>query len=169
MRLIAQLVCAISLVVFYILQTTIFAQTPLLSGVVDLILLFLAAWSLQPAAKNKWAWAIITGLLISLVSAMPFFAPLIGYLGVVAISSVLQSRVWRTPIILMFIVTFLGTIFQQSLFVVILQISGAPITWSESLDKVILPSILLNLLFAIPMYAIASELAGRVYPLEEEK
>jgi cell shape-determining protein MreD len=166
--MIAHLVCALTLVVFYILQTTFIAQTPLLSGYADLILLFLAAWSLQPATKNKWVWSIISGLLISLISAMPFYAPLIGYLGVVVISSLLHSRVWRIPIITMFVATFLGTIFQQLVYVVTLQLNGAPILWSESIDQVILPSILLNLLFAIPIHAVASELAERAYISEEE-
>ena len=166
--MIAHLVCAISLVVFYILQTTIIAQTPLLAGYSDLILLFIAAWSLQPKAKNKWLWTLIAGVLISLVSAMPFFTPLIGYFGVLLFSVLLQNQVWRVPLITMLIVTFVGTIFQQAVYVVALQVSGAPITWRESIDMVILPSILLNLIFAIPIFAIASELARRVYPMEEE-
>ena len=166
--MIAHLVCAISLVVFYILQTTIVAQTPLLAGYSDLILLFIAAWSIQPKAKNKWLWTLIAGVLISIVSAMPFFAPLIGYVGVLIFSIVLQNQIWRVPLISMLIVTFVGTIFQQAIYVIALQISGAPIKWGESIDMVILPSILLNLIFAIPIFAIASELARRVYPLEEE-
>lgn len=166
--MIAHLVCALSLVVFYILQTTIFSQTTLISGTADLILLFLAAWSLQEQVKNSWLWTLIAGLLISIPSAMPFFAPLIGYIGVVGISKLLQRRVWRTPILAMFIVVLLGTLFQQTVYVIVLQINGAPISWGQSLDAVILPSVLLNLIFALPIYAVANDLAGRVYPLEAE-
>lgn len=162
------IVCGLSLLVLYILQTTIFSQSPLLSGTTDLILLFLAAWSLQPQVKNSWIWALISGGLISIVSAMPFYTPLIAYIGIVGISKLLQSKVWRTPIFAMFIVTLVGTIFQHLIYVVSLQITGAPVFWGESIDMVILPSVLLNLIFALPIYAIASDLAGRVYPLEEE-
>ena len=162
------IVSALSLLVFYILQTTIFSQTPLVSGTADLVLLFLAAWSLQPQVKNSWIWTLITGFLISVVSAMPFYTPLIGYIGVVGISKLLQSKVWRTPLFAMFIVTLVGTFFQHAVYVVSLQFTGAPISWGDSIDMVILPSILLNLIFALPIYAVASDLAGRVYPLEEE-
>ncbi len=162
------IVSGLSLLVLYILQTTIFSQTPLLSGTTDLLLLFLAAWSLQPQVKNSWVWALIFGSLVSIVSAMPFFTPLITYVGVVGISKLLQSKVWRTPIFAMFIVTMIGTIFQHVVYVVSLQVTGAPISWGESIDMVILPSVLLNLIFALPIYAIASDLSGRVYPLEEE-
>jgi len=106
--------------------------------------------------------------LISLVSAMPFFSPLIGYFGVVGISKMLQRRVWRIPILAMFIVTLLGTIFQQVVYVIALQVNGAPISWVQSFDTVMLPSILLNLIFALPVFAVANDLVGRIYPLEVE-
>lgn len=162
------IVCGLSLLVLYILQTTIFSQSPLLSGTTDLILLFLAAWSLQSQVKNSWIWAVISGGLISIISAMPFFTPLVAYIAIVGFSKLLQSKVWRTPIFAMFIVTFVGTILQHAIYIVSLQITGAPISWGESFDMVILPSVLLNLIFALPIYAIASDLASRVYPLEEE-
>lgn len=166
--MIAHLVCALSLVVFFILQSTIFSQARLLSGSADLILVFLAAWSLQEQVKNSWLWTVVAGVLISLVSAMPFYAPLIGYIGVVGISKRLQMRVWRTPLLAMLIIVLLGTIFQQSLYVLVLQITGAPISWAESLDSVILPSVLLNLIFSLPILAVANDLAGRISPLEVE-
>jgi cell shape-determining protein MreD len=155
-------------VVFYTLQTAVFSQTPLISGTADLILLFLAAWSLQEQVKNSWLWTIIAGFLISTASAMPYYTPLIGYLGVVGISKLLQRQVWRSPILVMFIVTLLGTFFQHSLYIIMLQVSGAPTPWSVSLDHIVLPSLLLNLIFALPVYAIVNDLVGRIYPLEVE-
>jgi rod shape-determining protein MreD len=155
-------------VVFFILQTTIFSQARLLSGTADLILLFLAAWSLQESVKNVWVWTVIAGLLISLVSAMPFYAPLLGYLGVVGISKGLQRRVWRSPLLAMIIVVLLGTIFQQTLYAILLQVTGAPISWVQSLDSVILPSMILNLIFSLPMFAITNDLSGRISPQEVE-
>lgn len=166
--MIANLVCALSLVVFFILQTTIFSQARLVSGAADLLLLFLIAWSLQEQMKNTWLWTVVAGLLVSLVSAMPFYAPLIGYLGVIAISKLLQRRVWRTPLLAMLIVVILGTFIQLTIYVIVLQITGAPIAWAQSLDSVILPSALLNLIFSLPMYAIVNDLAGRISPLEVE-
>jgi rod shape-determining protein MreD len=166
MTLLAHLVCALSLLVAYILQTAIFSQMPLLNGTADLILLFLAAWSLQDRVKNSLLWAAITGVLISMVSAMPFFAPLFGYLGVIGISKLLQRKVWRVPILAMFIVTLLSTFFQLAFYVIVLQVNSSPISWRESLDMVILPSALLNLIFALPVYAIVNDIVGRISPLE---
>jgi rod shape-determining protein MreD len=164
--MLAQFVTGLSLLVAYILQISIIAQTPLISGTADLILVFLLAWSIQEEADNIWLWTVIIGVFVSLFSAMPFYAPLLTYMGAVGISKLLQRRVWQIPIIGMFLSTFLGTFLQHAFYVLVLQITGAPIHWRESLDLVILPSVLLNLIFALPVYAIASDLAGRVYPLE---
>lgn len=166
--MISHLVCAISLVVFYTLQNAVFSQTTLISGTADVIMLFLAAWSLQEQVKNSWLWTVAAGLMVSLVSAMPYFAPLISYLGVISVSKLLQVRVWRVPILAMFIVTLLGTFIQHGIYFLSLQISGTTIPLGTSLDQVVLPSLLLNLIFALPIYAVVSELVGRIYPLEVE-
>ncbi|MBG0783919.1 MAG: hypothetical protein H0S79_02340 [Anaerolineaceae bacterium] len=166
--MIAQLVGLLLLVIFYMLQMAIFSQMPLISGAADLILLFFAAWTLQERVKYRWLWVAIGGLAISAISAMPFYAPLIGYAGVYGISKILQRKVWQAPILAMFIVTLVGTLFQQAVYVLALQVSGAPISWGVSLNSVILPSILLNLLFALPMYALVNDVVGRLYPLEVE-
>lgn len=166
--MIPNLVTALLIAIFYILQTAVFSQTALISGTADLILLFFAAWSLQEQVKNTWIWTVIAGLLISLVSAMPFFAPLLAYLGVVAISKLIQRRVWKIPILAMFIVTLLGTFLQHIIYFIVLQLEGAPISLLESLDMITLPSLLLNLIFALPIFAVVNEVVGRLYPLEVE-
>jgi len=164
----SHVVCALALLIFTVLQLTVFSRINLIAGSPDLVLLFIAAWSLQEHVKNAWLWTGVFGLIISVISAMPFYAPLIGYLGVVLISKLLQRRVWRVPILAMFIVTLLGTFFQQAVYIIVLQVSGSPISWLESLDSVVVPSVLLNLIFALPIFAVASELASRIYPLEVE-
>lgn len=164
----SHVVCALALLIFTVLQMTVFSRINLIAGSPDLVLLFIAAWSLQERVKNAWLWTAVFGLIISVISAMPFYAPLIGYLGVVVISKILQKRVWRIPILAMFIVTLLGTFFQQAVYIIVLQVSGSPISWIESLDSVVVPSVLLNLIFALPIFAVASELVSRIYPLEVE-
>ncbi len=166
--MVPHIVFSISMMVVYILQTAIFSRISLISGTPDLILLFLAAWSLQENAKRAWIWTIITGFFVSLVSAMPFYAPLIAYVCVFGISKLLQRQVWRIPLLAMFIISFLGSLLQGLIYTGALLISGSIIAWGQSLDAVILPSILLNLIFTIPVYAIVSDIAGRIFPVEEE-
>jgi rod shape-determining protein MreD len=154
------------MIVLLILQSVLVSRLPLLHGTADIILLVLVAWALQEKVKHAWGWALIAGLMVSLISAMPYFSPLIGYLLIVGIARFLQRHVWQMPILAMFVATVVGTLIQQALFYVVLQIHGTPLPLSESLSLIILPSALLNLLLSLPVYALVSDLANWVYPVE---
>lgn len=151
------------------LQTVVVSTLPLLSGFADLILLVLVAWALHGRARSAWFWAITAGLMVGFVSAVPMVIPLIGYLIVTAIARLLRRQVvWQTPILSMFLVTFLGSIISQGLVMGALIFNGTPLPLLDSLNLVILPGTLLNLLLALPVYAVISDLAQWVYPEEVE-
>ena len=149
-----------------ILQTAVFSQLPLLRGTTDLVMVAIIAWSLQKSVKTAWQWGIIGGLLVSLSTALPFGLPIIGYLLVVGMALLLRQRVWQVPILAMFVATFLGTLITQALTVFVLQFTGTPLAWLESVNMITLPSMLLNLVVAIPAYALLGDLARWLYPEE---
>jgi rod shape-determining protein MreD len=150
------------------LQTIIVSTLPLLSGYADLVLLVLVAWSLQERARSAWIWAIVAGVLVGFVSAAPTGTPLVGYLVVTAIARLFRRRVMQTPVLSMFLVTFVGSLVTQGLVAGALIFKGVPLPINDSINLVILPSTLLNLLLALPIYAIVSDLAQWVYPEEVE-
>jgi rod shape-determining protein MreD len=156
------------MIVLLITQSVVVSRLPLLYGTADIILLVLVAWALQDKVKHAWGWTLIAGLMVSLVSAMPYFSPLIGYLLVVGIARILQRHVWQMPILAMFVATVAGTLIQNVLYYVVLQIHGTPLPLNESLSLIILPSALLNLLLSLPVYALVNDLANWVYPVEVE-
>lgn len=156
------------LTLFVILQMVVASNLPLLHGTADLVLLVLIAWALQERARMVWVWALAAGALVSFVSAMPLLMPLAGYLLVTGIARLLQRRVWQSPILAMFITTVAGSLIYQLLSLFVLTFSGTPLPFPESFSLVILPSALLNLLLALPMYALVSDMASWVYPTEVE-
>lgn len=149
-----------------ILQTAVFSQLPLLRGTTDLVMVAIIAWSLQKSVKTAWQWGIIGGLLVSLSTALPFGLPIIGYLLVIGMALLLRQRVWQVPILAMFVATFLGTLITQALAIVVLRFTGTPLAWLESVNMITLPSMLLNLVVAIPAYALLGDLARWLYPEE---
>ena len=68
----------------------------------------------------------------------------------------------------MFTVSFVGTLFMHLLSLITLRLSGDPLPFGDSLSLITLPSILLNLFLAIPVYSLLRDLAGWLYPLEVE-
>lgn len=151
-----------------ILQVGVASRLPLLHGTTDLVLVTLVAWAMQERVTTAWRWAIIGGFLVSFVSALPTLTPFLGFLVVTSLVRLVQRRIWQTPILVMFLMTFLGTLIFQGISLVALRINGIQLPFWQSLNIVVLPSALLNLILAIPIYALISDLAARLYPAEIE-
>lgn len=150
-----------------ILQSAVVSRVPLLSGFADLPLVMLAAWALQEEVDTAWHWAISTGLLVGFVSGIPWFIPVLSYIIVVLVAQIFQRRVWQAPLLAMFLVSFLGTIAMNGLSLGILRLFGVPLPIADTLGLLTLPSVLLNLLLAIPVYAVMRDLARWVHPSPE--
>lgn len=148
------------------IQMVVLSSLPLINGTPDIVLLVIIAWGLQEKVKNSWLWAITAGIMVSFVSAMPYFAPIFGYLIVIFGISLLQRRVWRTPILVMFLAAVGATLIQHLVNLIALFISGVALPFQESIMSVTLPSALLNLLLSLPVYVVVSDIARWVHPSE---
>jgi hypothetical protein len=150
-----------------ILQSAVISRVYLLSGIADLPLVMLAAWSLQEEVDSAWQWAVATGLLVGFVSGIAWFVPVLGYVAMVLLAQLLQRRVWQAPLLAMFSITFLGTLIVSGLSLGLLRLAGVPLPVDDVLGLLTLPSVLLNMLLAIPVYAVMRDLARWVYPTPE--
>ena len=167
--MISTLIGLVMITISLMVQMAIVRHLPLLNGTADLVLVVLSAWALHERAEGIWVWALIAGVLTGLISAMPFYVPLVSYLAVAGIASLLRSRVWQSPILAMFVTVFIGTLFYHFLSIFALQfLQQISIGWQESLNLVTVPSLVLNLLITLPLYAVINDLAGWVYPAEAE-
>jgi len=150
-----------------ILQTAIVSRLYLLAGIADLPLVMVAAWALQDEVESAWHWAAATGILVGFISGIPWGVPVFGYLTIVALARILQRRVWQAPLLAMFSVTFLGTIIVSILSLIVLRLLDVPLPIADVLGLLTLPSVLLNMLLAIPVYAVMRDVARWVYPSPE--
>jgi cell shape-determining protein MreD len=146
------------------LQISIASRIMLLSGNVDLLLLVVGAWGLQERVRAAWIWGLIASLLAGLVSGVPWYIYLIGYLSVVGVARLLVHRIWQAPLLAMFAVTFIGTLELLMLTFVQRTIFGVQLGFSDVFSQIILPTVLLNLLLAIPVHALIRDLAKWLYP-----
>lgn len=158
----------VSLLAAVILQTTIVTQITMLQGSADLVLLTLVGWVLHEPIETHWRWGVLAGLLVGAASAAPFWIPLIGYLGVVGLVSLLQSRIWQAPILILVASTLVGNFWVYGLELGYLWLSGAAFSFTQALNLVLLPSLVLNSLLVLPVFGFMSELAKLVYPPEVE-
>lgn len=149
-----------------IIQSAILSRFTLLQGSADLVMVAVIAWALQKRTNNAWQWGIIGGLSVGIVSGLPFWVSIVSYLMVIPIALLLRQRVWQVPLLAMFVATFLGTLLVHSLSLIVLRIAGTSLPIQQTLNLVTLPSIVLNLVLAIPIYYLLTDLAGWLYPSE---
>ena len=161
------LIAAPVILLAVIMQSAIVSRIYLLSGIADLPLVMLAAWALQEEVNTAWQWAVATGLLVGFVSGIAWFVPVVSYLIVVVFAQLLQKRVWQAPLLAMFVVTFLGTIVLYLLSFATLRLSGVRLPLNDTLGLLALPGVLLNMLLAIPAYAVMRDLSRWVHPSSE--
>ncbi len=155
------------LALILVLQTAIVSRITLLSGSVDLMLLVIVSWSLQHQVETALHWALLGGLMVALVSGLPPYDFLAGFLVVALMARFVQSLVWQTPVLALFSVTFLGTLLTHLLSFFALRLNGSPIQFGDALALITLPSLFLNLLVVLPVYSLIRDLALWVYPMEE--
>ena len=151
-----------------ILQSAIVSRISLLSGYADLVLVIVIAWALQEGATTAWHWALLAGAMTAMVTGLPWGVPLAVFLMAVLIARALQRRVWQAPLIAMFTVTFLESLVSHLLTFIVLALIGASLPFGDTFSLVTLPSMLLNLLLAIPIFWLMRDLARWVNPVEEE-
>jgi ABC-type amino acid transport system permease subunit len=122
---------------------------------------------LKAEASSAWLWALLGGVMVSFVSGLPWLIIIFGYLFVVLLAQLLRRRVWQAPLLAMFSVTFIGTLIMDLFTLIMLNVLGTPLPIGDSLGLIVLPSMLLNLLFAVPVYVMIRDLAQWVSPVEE--
>lgn len=150
-----------------LLQSSVVSQVQLLSGYADLPLVLLAAWGLQDRVDSGFHWGAVTCLFVGFISNLPLPVVIFGYLGTIFLARILQRRVWQAPLLAMFSVVFLGTLFFHVLSFIVLVFLGTPFAFGDVLGLITLPSLLMNMLLAVPVYALMRDLSYWVYPVEE--
>jgi amino acid permease len=79
-----------------------------------------------------------------------------------------KNNIQQLPVVSMLIFTAIFTLIHLAIFGLYLQFSGLNINAVEIFQTVILPSMLINLIAAIPIYLLTNELQHWVYPFVEE-
>ena len=67
------------------------------------------------------------------------------------------------PLILMLFVTIIGTLITSVGALVLLFLQNASVIYVEALRQIIVPSLVMNLLLAVPVYALLNDVVNTIY------
>lgn len=151
-----------------LLQTTVVIHIQMLYGVADLVLLTLLGWTLHKNVRGQLLWAGIAGLLVGAASHQPAWISVVGYLLIMVFAMFLQNRIWDVELLTLFTTIVTGSFLLQGLTLGFRLFEGTPIPTGEAFRLIILPSVILNILFILPIYGFLGEFTKVLYPLEVE-
>lgn len=153
------------LLVTILIQVTAVSRLPLVHGTADLVLLILTAWGIHTRKNNAWIWALIGGLMTSVFTAVPWLAVIIPYVVVALSAQLLHGRFWQSPILAMLLITILGTFVIQMTTISVLNFKDIPVNFTLALEAITFPSLILNLMLALPVYVLVKDISRWVYPV----
>jgi len=150
-----------------VLQTVVVSRIEVLSGSGDIILLTIISWIIIDEEGSHIAWAIIGGFLISILSAMPIASTMLTYFSIAMIAKFTSNVFWQSPILALFSASIAGTIIKFVIEFATMIFIDIPVPILISITNILLPTLLLNLFFTMPIYILMGDLSRVVSPGEE--
>lgn len=157
-------VISVILIFATLLQNSIVNQISVLYGAADLVLLVLVTWILQTEEKQYWIAGIVAGYLVGISSALPVWLTVLEYTIVVLLVTFFQRRVWQVPIWLLLTSVIISTMLLYGIEFGYLGITGVSFEISTVFNLFLLPSSVLNIILALPVYGVMGEVGKLLNP-----
>ena len=151
-----------------IIQSSFVSQVRVLNGMSDLVLLFLISWLHIDKTRHRWLIAVLAGIFSGYISSIPYWVFVGIYLVITYIVNFIHQRIWQAPMVVLFLSTIIGSIISLGTQFVYLLITGVQISLSDGLNFVIMPSIVLNIVAILAVYAFVSEIVKMIKSDEVE-
>ena len=145
------------------IQITISSKFLLLDGFADIILVWLTAWGIQSRVKKSWVWFGVAISMTAFISAVPWYAIFLSYLVIYLLGYFMKKRLWQSPMLSFFMALILGSASNYLIQFLVLRLIGSNISWIDAVQRIIIPSTILNLVIGFPVYLIARDLSSMVF------
>jgi rod shape-determining protein MreD len=149
-----------------ILQSVVFNDITLLEGRPDLILLPVVAWGIHGRSRDAMIWGLIGGLFLDLLSGLPLGTSAIILIVIAYLVSFTEGRFWEANFLMPMGVMILFSFLYHLLNLMIVWILGKQIDLSYTFVRLILPSVFLNLILALPASQLIKSISNAIYPPE---
>jgi rod shape-determining protein MreD len=159
------LVCLL-LAAIVLAQTTLSPRLALMGVQPNLMLLAILSWSLLRRGREGMLWAFAGGILLDMVSGAPLGASSISLLLVSFVSGLGEVSVFRTSLSLPLLVSLVGSLLHDAVFLAVLALMGWSVDWPASLWRVMLPAAGLNTAFMPLVYILLRWLHERTKEAE---
>jgi rod shape-determining protein MreD len=149
-----------------VLQSTILGSIRLLDGAPDLILLAVIGWGLAGRPRQSMGLALTGGAFLDLLSAIPLGVSSLTLIIAAYLVSLGEGRFWEANFLTQLAAVMVASMVFHFGQLGVLFLLGRPLDLTYALSRVILPSLFLNLLLALPVAQLAESVQKAIYPSE---
>ncbi|MGQ9516944.1 MAG: rod shape-determining protein MreD [Anaerolineae bacterium] len=110
----------------------------------DLVMILVAIWSVLRGYREGTIWALICGLMLDMLSGMPFGACTLALLGVSLLMHAVRRQVYRLTFGSMVLLVTLATPVYYGIILFALWVMGGTVFLAGLVSRVIMPAALLN-------------------------
>ncbi len=147
-----------------ILQTSLVSHLNLLEGRPDLVLIAVIAWALTGKGNEAMILGFAGGLFLDAFSAVPLGVSSVALVIVAAIASYSEGQFWGINPIMQLAAVLVGSLVYYATIILALVAIGQPIDLQHALGQIVLPSLFMNLILALPAVQITEGLHGVLHP-----
>ena len=129
-----------------IVQSTLMPLITVGGAKPDLVLLIVISWSLLRGTGEGVVWGFTGGLCVDLLSGGPFGASAVGMMTVGLLSGQGATNLFKGNLLLPLLLVPIGTALYYALILVVLALTGRVPSLDISLNQVIIPAAVVNLI-----------------------
>lgn len=155
------------MLILSVIQSVVVSRVNIMSGSADIILLAIVSLGVTEENRNIFIWALVGGIFISFISAMPAAAVISAYLVVAGITWIVYKGIWQSPILAILLSSFFGTVAKFIIDIIALQFIGISIDFPAIIKMTLAPNLILNLFILFPIYSLMGDLAKWITRKEE--
>ena len=163
----SQLISIPVLLILLSFQIGVISKFTILNGFGDILIVWLAALVIFEKKSQSWIWFLVSILFTVYISGLPWYATVIGFSQIFILGNFIRKRLWQSPLLSFYLVLTIGSLLFYLISFFSVLTSRVPMIFQESMVKIIMPSLLINLLLSLPVYLIVKDMVYWLYPQEE--
>ena len=153
-----------SIALLAVLQTSLVSHLRLLEGRPDLVLLAIVAWALTGKGHEAMIVGFAGGLFLDAFSTVPLGVSSAALVMVAAIVSYSEGQFWGINPIMQLAAVLVSSVVFYAVIIFALVTIGQPVDLQQALSRIVLPSLFVNLILALPTVQIGESLHGVLHP-----
>lgn len=137
-----------------LLQTTVLPVFPVFGVFPNVVLVTAVCWTVVRGQKEGMVVVPMAGICLGLFDSHPVGVAVLAAAPVVLLAELREARITQSDFLLALGLVLVASLVYEMVFLVTLRLTGETLEWWGSLARVVLPTAVVNTLFAIPLYGL---------------